>query len=78
MVKTVIFFYLFIYLFERGAGGGKGRQRGERENPKQALHHQHRVRLRAQTCELRDHDLSKNQELDSFFFFNFFKCFIYF
>ena len=49
------FFFKFIYLFwerQRQPGGGRGREReGERENPKQALHCQHRVWRGARTCK---------------------------
>ena len=45
---------------------GRGREReGERENPKQALHCQHRDRHGAQTHELGDHDLSPSQILNN-------------
>ena len=46
---------------ERESRGGAERD-GERENPKQALHCQHRPRHRARTHEPFDHDLSRNQE----------------
>ena len=59
--KYVFFKCLFIYLErQRQKEWGKGR-----ENLKQAPHCQHRARRRAQTQELRDHDLSQNQELDT-------------
>ena len=59
--------FKFIY-FERDrdcmSEGGAERGR-ERENPKQALHCQHRARCRVQTHKLRDGDLSQNQESDA-------------
>ena len=45
---------------------GEGqREGGARETLRQAPHCQHRARCGAQTHQLRDHDLSRNQELDT-------------
>ena len=48
---------------EREHESGRGRER-ERDNPKQAECYQN-ARCRARSHELRDHDLSRNQESDS-------------
>ena len=57
--SVVIYLFSVFISFERESEsqGGAERER-ERENPKQAPHCQSRVRLRAQSHELRDHDLS--------------------
>ena len=44
--------------------GGRGAETG-RENPKQSLHCQHRAQCEAQSHKLRDHALSRNQQLDA-------------
>ena len=65
------FFLRSIYLFilrerERGSVSRIGAEtEGERENPKQAPHYQHRAQRGAQSQELPDHDLSQNQESDA-------------
>ena len=56
-------FFLSLFILKEGRGGK--RERGERENPNQAPHCQHRAQCRAQTCKLPDGDLSQNQELDA-------------
>ena len=56
----VLFFFKFIYLliyFRERAQVGKEQEK-ERQNPKQALHHQCRARCGVQTHKLRDYDLS--------------------
>ena len=54
------YFCKFIY-FEGGEMSGR---KGERENPKQAQHCQHRAWRGARTHKPWDYDLSWNQELD--------------
>ena len=56
----IIFFKSFIH-FERERQREWAETEGERENPKQALHHQHRALCRARTHEAWDHDLSWSQ-----------------
>ena len=59
------FFFKFIY-FERGREGEDGAEReGERENPRQVPCCQHGAQYGAQTHELQDHDLSRDQEWDT-------------
>ena len=55
--------YLFI-LRETEHKQGRGRDKREKENPKQAPCCQHRAQHGAWTHKLRDHDLSRNQELN--------------
>ena len=69
--KFFFFFKIFIY-FERererqreSARAGEGQGEGERENPKQTLHCKHTARRRTPSHELRDNDLSQNQESDA-------------
>ena len=52
--RNSFFFFLNVYLFyfERECKQGRGREREEGENPKQALHCQHRVQCRAPAHEL--------------------------
>ena len=62
------FFLTFIYFWdrERQSMNGGGSERGKHRiwNRLQALSCQHRARRRAQTHELRDHDLSRSQPLN--------------
>ena len=58
------YFFMFIYIFLRERErAGEGQRERETENPKQALHCQHRAWQGAQTQKLWDHDPSWNQEL---------------
>ena len=61
LIVFLSFFSMFIYL-QRTRGGAE--REGERES-KQALCCQHRSQLRVRSYEPRDHDLSRNQELDT-------------
>ena len=59
---TLFYFFNVHLFFEREQG--RGRERGT-ENPKQALHGQHRAGCEARCQEPRDHDLSQNQKSDT-------------
>ena len=62
----IYFLFFLIYLFwERESTSWEGAERGERENPKQALCCQCRVRQGALSHELRNYDLTWNQESDT-------------
>ena len=53
---------MFTYLLLEREQAGEGQRESDRENPKQALHCQHRVQRGAQTHEPWDHDMSQNQQ----------------
>ena len=63
------FFFKFIYFEterEKNNMSRRGAEReGERENPKQTLHFQHRAWCGSQAHESWDHDPSQNQELEA-------------
>ena len=67
------FFFLSLFIYFEGererererAQAGVGQRKGTRENPEQAPFYQCRAWHGAQTHELWDHDLSRNQESDT-------------
>ena len=56
-------FKINIFIFRDRDQARRGRERG-RQNPKQALHLQHKAWCRAQTHELWDHELSRSWMLN--------------
>ena len=68
-VPSFIFFNVYLFILketekerECTVEGQRERERErERDNPKQALHCQHRAQWRAQSHQPRDHDLNRNQ-----------------
>ena len=49
--KQTLFKDIFKFIYFERERAGEAERRGGRENPKQALHHQHRARYGAQTHE---------------------------